>query len=295
MDSRYQIFIQVVQEKSFTRAAEILGYSQSAVSQAVRSLEKELGTALIERSREGISLTEDGNEYLPYLRSIIAGEEALHAKQREMAGLTDSVIRIGTFTSVSRNLLPPLIRSFRKEYPLVRFELLQGEYDSITADILGGRLDFGFVNPEFVSGLETEEIYSDTMMAVLPLSEPLAEKKSVSLKELLKLPYILLDEGEHSVAMKAFQNLNLKPDIRFKVTDDYSILTMIRQNMGYSIMYRLTLAGFSDGVAVLPIKEPVKRTIAMGWRNYETLPIAARKFIEHIRTHAPEVLSHLKK
>ena len=187
------------------------------------------------------------------------------------------------------------MRSFRKEYPLVRFELLQGEYDSITADILSGRLDFGFVNPEFVSGLETEAIYSDTMMAVLPLSEPLAEKKFVSLKELSKLPYILLDEGEHSVAMKAFQNLNLKPDIRFKVTDDYSILTMIRQNMGYSIMYRLTLAGFSDGVAVLPIKEPVKRTIAMGWRNYETLPLAARKFIEHIRTHAPEVLSHLEK
>ncbi|MGN1389675.1 MAG: LysR family transcriptional regulator, partial [Bulleidia sp.] len=69
MDSRYQIFVAVVQEKSFTRAAEILGYSQSAVSQAVRSLEKELGTALIERSREGISLTEDGKEYLPYLRS----------------------------------------------------------------------------------------------------------------------------------------------------------------------------------------------------------------------------------
>jgi DNA-binding transcriptional LysR family regulator len=295
MDSRYQLFLQAVRAQSFTRAAEKMGYTQSAVSQAVRSLENELGTVLITRSHDGISLTRDGEAYLPYVEAIVAGENALRAKRREMQGLTKSLIRVGTFTSVSRNLLPALIQSFLKDYPDVRFELRQGEYTSINADILNGRLDFGFVSPEFVSGLETEVICTDTMMAVLPLSSPLAAQRTISLRQLAVFPYILLDEGEYSVALEAFAGIGLEPDVRFKVTDDYSILAMVRQNMGYSLVYRLMLAGFSDGVAVIPVQEPVQRTIAMGWHNYETLPLAAKRFIGHIRAHAPELLSHLEK
>ena len=135
---------------------------------------------------------------------------------------------------------------------------------------------------------------TDTMMAVLPPASPLAAQGTVSLRQLAGFPYILLDEGEYSVALEAFSRIGLTPDVRFKVTDDYSILAMVRQNMGYSLVYRLTLAGFSEGVAVIPVREPVQRTIAMGWRNYETLPLAAKRFIGHIRAHAPELLAHLE-
>ena len=241
---------------------------------------------LITRSHDGITLTRDGEIFFPYFESILAGERALHVRMKEMHGLTGSLIRIGTFSSISQNLLPPLISSFLVSYPETRFELLQGEYTSIAAGIKSGDLDFGFVSPEFVSGLQTETIYTDTMMAVLPLSSPLAVLSSVSLSQLASLPCILLDEGRYSVALKAFEAHNLTPDIRFKVTDDYTILAMIRRQMGYSLMYRLTLAGAAKDVAVIPIREPFHRTIAMGWRDFETLPYAARKFITHIRREA---------
>ena len=217
MDHRYEIFAAAVRSKSFTRAAKELGYTQSAVSQAVRSLEAELGTVLITRSHDGITLTRDGEIFFPYFESILAGERALHVRMKEMHGLTGSLIRIGTFSSISQNLLPPLISSFLVSYPETRFELLQGEYTSIAAGIKSGDLDFGFVSPEFVSGLQTETIYTDTMMAVLPLSSPLAVLSSVSLSQLASLPCILLDEGRYSVALKAFEAHNLTPDIRFKV------------------------------------------------------------------------------
>ena len=293
MDHRYEIFAAAVRLKSFTRAAKELGYTQSAVSQAVRSLEAELGTVLITRSHDGITLTRDGEIFFPYFESILAGERALHVRMKEMHGLTGSLIRIGTFSSISQNLLPPLISSFLVSYPETRFELLQGEYTSIAAGVKSGELDFGFVSPEFVSGLQTETVYTDTMMAVLPLSSPLAGLSSVSLSQLAPLPCILLDEGRYSVALKAFEAHRLKPDIRFKVTDDYTILAMIRRQMGYSLMYRLTLAGAAKDVAVIPIREPFHRTIAMGWRDFETLPYAARKFITHIRTNAKQVLGEL--
>ena len=126
MDNRCQIFLQVIQSHSFTKAAEALGYSQSAISQAIRSLEEETGTTLLLRGKNGITLTRDGESYLPYFQAIDTAEKALEEKKKEMAGFSRAIIRIGTFTSVSRNLLPPLMHDFEQNYPAVRFELRQG-------------------------------------------------------------------------------------------------------------------------------------------------------------------------
>ena len=84
MASRYQIVCMVVDCGSLKRAADELGYTQSAVSQAVKALERELGTTLIERGKQGVSLTRDGKQYLPYLRQIVTAEAELEGKRQEL-------------------------------------------------------------------------------------------------------------------------------------------------------------------------------------------------------------------
>ena len=293
MLSRYNIFCHVLDIGSFTHTAELLGYSQSAVSQAVHSLEQELGTTLINRSKTGITLTKDGESYLPYLRGICSAEDALTQKQQEMAGLENTEIRIGTFTSVSRNLLPLLMQQFKQHYPGVHFTLQQGEYTSIRQNVLQGSIDFGFVNAQAVTGLTIQPLYRDEMMAVLPVSHPLAAQSSISLQQLSAEPFILLDEGERSVPLDAFTRLGLSPKIEYKVYDDYSILAMVRQGLGVSIMYRLVLAGFEKNLALRPVDEPLERTIALAWRNWDTLPLAARRFADFILQESPKVLTRL--
>lgn len=295
MLSRYDIFCKVIDVGSFTRAAESLSYSQSAVSQAVKSLEQELGSTLVNRGKDGVTLTADGAMYLPYLRSVCSAETALAQKKREMQGLESAVIRIGTFTSMSRNLLPQLMQSFKEQYPSVRFELLQGEYSSITHWIQEGTVDLGFVNKQLVTGLPMEPICHDVMLAVLPPSHPLATQAQISLCQLAEEPFILLDEGEHSVPLKAFQQYGLQPKIEYKVYDDYSILAMVRQELGVSILYRLVLAGLGEGLAIRPILEPLERTIALAWKNWDTLPLAARRFAAFILKHSASVLKGLSK
>ena len=110
MASRYQIVCMVVDCGSLKRAADELGYTQSAVSQAVKALERELGTTLIERGKQGVSLTRDGKQYLPYLRQIVTAEVELEGKRQELLGLSSTDIRIATFTNVSRTVLPRVIR-----------------------------------------------------------------------------------------------------------------------------------------------------------------------------------------
>ena len=119
--SKYSIFCRAAELKSFTGAARELGYSQSAVSQIIKGLEEELGTRLITRSRGTFELTADGREYYPYFEAISKAEEALARRQREISGMENATIRVASFTSVSRELLPELMKGFKESHPGVDF------------------------------------------------------------------------------------------------------------------------------------------------------------------------------
>lgn len=282
MFSRYSIFCMVIETGSFTKTAEVLGYSQSSISQHIKSLEQELGTNLINRKKNRICPTKDGAEYLPYFKAIFNAERDLKRKKQEMKGLKNNTIKIGTFTSVSRNILPMLMKNFKELYPEINFVLKQGEYTSIQQWIKDDKIDFGFINGDVNSDLEMAILYRDKMLAVLPKHHPLAKNETISLQQLAKEPFILLDEGDFSVIMNAFKQQNLSPDIEYEVYDDYSILAMVRQNLGISAMYQLVLQGFENNLEIRPIKENPQRTIALVWREWDTMSLASRSFINFI-------------
>ncbi len=102
--NRYSAFIKIIETGSFTKAAQELGYTQSAVSQMVRSLEEELSTTLILRSRKGLTLTPDAEEFLPYMKALHNSYRELLEKRREMQGLQTGIIRIGTFSQCFQQL-----------------------------------------------------------------------------------------------------------------------------------------------------------------------------------------------
>lgn len=290
MSSKYQVFIQVVEEKSFSKAANKLGYSQSAVSQSIKLLEEELETKLFIRKREGISLTKDGMDYLPFIRSIATAQENLDKRKNEKKGLVNETIRIGTFTSVSRNILPSLLSQFHSLYPHVQFELRQGEYDNIHQWILDGEVDFAFINPDGFNDIHIDVIYRDHMRAVLPKNHPLAKKEYLSLKDLCNDPFILLDEGKNSVPLTSFHKHNLKPQIAYKVYDDYSILAMVKQNMGISMMYELVLNNFEKDIETRAIKENVERVIALSCLDPSLLSTSAKKLYSYIKKEVVPLL-----
>ena len=307
--SKYHIFCRVVDLGSFTKAAEELGYTQSAVSQIIKALESDLETVLLERRRDGIRLTSDGAQYLPFLRDLSAAEGALAEKQREMAGLESSTILIDTFTSVSRNILPQLMSSFRTTYPGVSFVLRQSEYASIHEDLLAGRVDLGFISvgagvgdpsgpaavsehpasddaPAIYPDLQMQKLYDDEMVAVLPPEHPLTRKKRVSMKDLAGETFILMDEGaENNTALEGFRRAGLTPNIGYEVYDDYTIMSMIRQGLGVSLLFRRVVRGFSEGVVIRELTSPLTRPVYLAWTNRETLPLAARRCADFILDH----------
>lgn len=203
-------------------------------------------------------------------------------RQRELSGLVGSEISIGTFTSVSRNILPPLMKEFKEVWPEVHFVLRQGEYTSIADWVREGELDLGFTDMEDAAGLQRVPLLADEMMAVVPHGHRLARKRAVSLGDLAAEPLIVLDEGESSVALRAFEHAGITPNVEYTVTDDYSILQMVREGLGVTLLYELMLSNYDTGLLTKHVRERPKRNICLAWRSDETLPLASKRFAEKV-------------
>lgn len=282
MISHYGIFCKVIESRSFTRAAAEIGYSQSAVSQTVKALEQELGTALVYREKNGITLTGDGESYYPYFLQICRAEEALEQKYDEMQGLSGNTIRIAAFASISRFVLPPVIRDFKEKYPKVRFQIRQGSGDDIIRWIKNREVDFGFVTQKAVNGLDLSRLFQQRLLAVFPKTHPFARKTVVTLQELAEEPMIIPEEGSFSMILQVFQRSGLQPDIEFQVYDDDSILAMLEQGLGVAVMVQTLLNRLSPDLTTCEIEGSPARDISLAWHNRETMSLASRRFMKFL-------------
>lgn len=276
---RYIALLKVIEIGSFTKAAELLGYTQPALSQMVASLERELSIKILYRSRYGIRLTPEGERLYPTIQSSVLQYEAMRRTADEIRGLDSGIVRIGTVSSVSCHWLPGVIRAFWKKHPNVQIVLHQGDYTTIPEWVRTGAVDFGFVNPNAVKGMETTAIKSDEFRAVLPKHHPLAEKKSLVLKDLAEEPFLMLEEGTYSEPLEAFRAAGITPNVKLRVHDDYSILSMVEQGLGVSILTELVLHKTNYDVVALPIEPAIIRMMSIVTKDKNTLPLASKEFI----------------
>lgn len=280
--NRYIALEKIIKVGSFTKAAEVLGYTQSAMSQMIASLEKELSIKLLYRSRTGVKLTLEGEALYPFIERSILQYRAMQEKANEIKGLETGIIRVGTISSITCHWMPQLIKGFEKLYPNVQFLFHQGDYTSIQEWIKIGAVDFGFITPPAVTELETVTIKAGEMLAVLPKNHPLAEHESIKLKEIASEPFILLEEGHYSEPLNAFRAAGLEPNIKYTIHDDYAIMTMAEAGLGISILAELMLRRNNYNIVCLPLNPPIYRTLAIGYKDKNSLPIAAKYFIEYL-------------
>ena len=214
---------------------------------------------------------------------------AAQEKANEIKGLETGVVRMGTLASISVHWLPGLLRDFQARYPGVEFVIHQGDYTSIQEWIKTGAVDFGFVNPKAVSGLETLVLKEGAMLAVLPEGHPLAELEAVPLELLAQEPFILLEEGHYYEPLEGFRSLGVTPNIKYTIHDDYAIMTMVEAGLGVSILAELILHRTNYRLALRPTVPAVSRTIAVGYRDRNSLPIASKYFIDILTKRAEEL------
>lgn len=287
--NRYIALQKIVEMGSFTKAAESMGYSQSAMSQMISSLENELSIKLINRSRTGAKLTLEGEELYPQIERMIYQFYAVREKANEITGLETGTVRMGTLASISAHWLPGLLKEFQEQYPGVEFVIHQGDYTSIYEWIKTGAVDFGFVNPRAVSGLEILVLKEGAMLAVLPENHPLIANDTIPLQLLAPEPFILLEEGHYYEPLEAFKSIGISPNIKYTIHDDYAIMTMVEAGLGVSILAELVLHRTNNRIKLRPTEPSITRTIAIGYKDRSSMPIACKRFIGLLQEHLDEL------
>lgn len=283
--NKYEVFLKVVEFGSLSQAAAYCNYSQSAVSQIIRSLENELQVTLLTRSHAGVRLTSDGKSLTPYIEELSRSFDLLYRKTREIHGIESGLVRIGTFSSLSAHILVPILNDFRKEYPNIRIELHHGDNKTIEDAITRGMVDLGFVDLPVAKDLETVQIYKDPFVIVLPEGHPMAETDSLSLDILSKEPVALFDEATRKEAAGILLEHDIPVDVHYRSSDDPSILAMIEHGMGIGYMGKLILTDTPFRLIAKKTDPQYYRQIALAIKDRKMAPRTALLFLEYVEEH----------
>ena len=275
-----QALLQVLESNSFSLAAKTLGYTQSAVSQMIKSLEAELGVTLLVRSRTGVALTREGEAMLPYIRDVARAHQALSDQAASLRGLEQGVVRIGSFNSVSSSLLPRAIQRFKQLHPAIRFELHQGLYQELEGLVRGGVVDFSFTDLCRPTEFAARELFEDAYLAVLPMDHPLLRFDPIPRAEFVREPFILLDEGRGGATLRVFLAEHPDLDVQYRVGDDYSVLNMVENRLGVAVLPEMVARHAPSGVAVRQLNPPLRRRVGVIYRKETELSSAARAFLD---------------
>ena len=282
--TKYEILLKTAECGSFTRAAQELNFTQSGISHAVSSLEAELGTTLVVRSHGGVSLTADGRALLPYFREMCALQHQLEQKAADLRGLDTGLVRVATFNSVSVQWLPYLLKSFRAEHPHIEFELLPFvENAELEEAVLSGQADCCFVSLPTTQALDTWLLHRDQWQVIVSYGHPLAGRDPFPLEALSTEPFIYLQEGDDYEVQAVLDRLQVRPNIQYILRDDLSILAMVSNNLGISIMPELELEHCPYPLVACPLPQTFYRNIGIGVKDKTALSLSTRRFVEHTR------------
>lgn len=279
---KYLAFVKTVEYGSFTKAAEMLNYSQSGISRMINDLEREWKLTLLERDRSGVSLTSDGLALLPYAKQVCEAYERLKTAVDELNGLEAGIIRIGVFSSVATHWLPNIIRKFQADYPNIEYELLLGDYTEIETWIAEGRVDCGFLRLPTAIELETHFLEQDRLMVIIPENHPMANCEKFPVKALCDYPFILLEKGAKAEISAIFEKNGIMPNVRFTTWDDYAVMSMVESGLGISILPQLILRRIPYKIIAKELNVPAYRSIAFTLRSEKTASLAVKKFMTYL-------------
>lgn len=266
---------------SFTKAAEVLGYTQSGLTHMMNSLEKEVGFALLERGRGGVSLTEDGARVAPAIREFLQANARLDSMIEQVASSHSDVIRISAYASMAMHWLPGIIQRFREKNPNINVDIRMADHVDEPYSLLEDRkMDVIFVSRQEEGEYEWLHLMDDKMYAVLPKDYPTQGRESFPLEEFDGREFIMPTQGYDKDIMRILNRVGVKPHVLPTLVDDPTAISMVSHGLGVSMMAELTLKGRADDVLLLPVEPSASRELGIAIRKGEEEYPAVSAFVE---------------
>jgi DNA-binding transcriptional LysR family regulator len=262
--SQLRALVAVAEYGNFSEAALHLELSQSAVSHAIASLEDELGVLLLSRGRHGAHLTPVGERVIDYARQVLQLLGAMVKEANLEKGLHGGSVRIACFRSVGTHVLPAVIAQFRRRFPEIAVTINEhSDYLGVEEALREGRADIGFTILPAGSEFEIWEILRDEFIVLLPPTAKLQTPK-ITWEQLAVYPLILpLTNACYAPIRKQLQALEFPLNVAYEVGEDSTMVGMVLQGLGATIMPRLAAEPLPAEVQVSSLPVPLERVIGV--------------------------------
>lgn len=283
--NKYKVFKKVVELGSLTKAAEAMGFTQSGVSHLINSLEDEVGFLLLSRNRSGVKLTANGEMILKTASEILKWNEHLEQQVASIHGIELGTIYIGTFTSVSVNWLPGIIKDFQHDFPNITINFIEGNYREIEDWIADGKIDCGFLSLPTRDAFDAIPLARDQMLVLLPVDHPLSTKPVLRLTDIIDEPFIMQKAGGDDDINRAIEGSYFIPKIKYTVADDYAIMAMVEKGLGISILPELVLRGQQRNIRLIGLEEPKYRSLGIAVNSMKQVSPATKRFLDYVKRY----------
>jgi len=262
----WRLLVAVADHGSITAAAERVGMTQSAASQAMAAMEATLGAQLFARESRQTLPTALGLQVIEQARVMLGALQAIRSTVEEARPMLRGTIRIASFPLVLAAFLPPLLRRFNQLYPGIEVTALEVTDDEVNTLLNANLIDLGVVlNPP--PERKATVLGRDNWVAVLPMGHAFsrrAAQATVALEELAEQPFVLATGGctvnARSLSVEA--GLALR-DVRVEVREWNSAFSLVREGVGVTLVPEMTLPAQRQGLRVMPLTVPVHREFAL--------------------------------
>lgn len=259
----YEIFDAVARQGSFNKAAQQLHLTPSAISHAIAVMEEELGFALFNRGKNGVTMTSYGASLYPSIRAVLNSDEALKQNIARLNGLEKGKVKLGAFNSACAYLLPGVLKAFKETYPRIEVEVYQGTYDDVKQWLRSGNVDLGFLSNNCAEEFPLTELMRDELVCVTAADRP-APPGGVMTPELLNgQKFVVQGDATDADVRKLLKKHRIETQRPAHVLDDMSTIALVEAGIGMAILPRLVLKNCTAAVNIYPIEPREERIIGV--------------------------------
>ncbi len=255
-----EYFAAVARHRHFTRAAEELYVTQSALSQQVRRLEEELGLALLRRTSRGVELTPAGEDLLGRADSILAEVERARTEMNQHAGVSRGLVRVASTTGDAVRL-PQALAGFHREHPGIRIGLRQGSAPEVVELVRKGAADMAVIGDSSTPGLETTVVAEEPLLLISSPEDPLAGAGRVAIADLRGRSLILPEPGTplRNAMAAACADAGFSPVPRFEVSDPWTVRFLTSAGLGLSVVPSSWAELPGPPIGIVELSDPAPR------------------------------------
>src|SRR6266571_6471767 len=296
--SQLEFFVTVVEEGSFSKAAERVYRTQPAVSIAIRRLEDEIGAPLFERSQKTQALTEVGKLVYDYAKRILSLRDQTIDVVSELRSLKRGRVRIGANESTSLYLLPHLILDYRALYPNIMVEIFRHASERLPREVLDRNVDFALLAFEPVdSDLESFPVLRDELVLIMHPEHHLAKRQSVAVEDLGNEPFLAhnVKTGSRHKVMETFAQHHTPLNITLELATIETIKRFVQLKIGLAFVPRMCVAEELErgSLVSVPVQDlTYERTLWVTHRREMTFSHAAAAFLKLLREQAKKQIDN---